>query len=345
MTAAGIGIACAAAIANAFAIVLQAAEDRQAPLSQGGRFSLLIHLAHRPRWVAGTALMVLAWPLQIASLALAPLTVVQPLLATTQLVLLAMARVKLREHVGRFEALGALAIVGGVGTVEWAAPHHSLQHVAAARVAVPLAVVGGLAAVLYISGRVRPSVPMALIIGAGFSYAWVDFANKLLANALSGGRAVSAILWLVATVGFGALAFLEETTALQRRPAVTVAPVIGAIHDPLPVLMALWAGITVWGSQPRRLPEMIVGLAMIAAGAAILGRSNAVARISGGMGVPDLDAVGGCRGCSPNPSWINRVRGEIGEAGARADAAARGNNAGDRLRAPVLASDDWPRGG
>lgn len=47
-------------------------------------------------------------------MALAPITVVQPLLSITQLLLLAMARLRLRERVGRVEGIGALAIVAGV---------------------------------------------------------------------------------------------------------------------------------------------------------------------------------------------------------------------------------------
>ena len=331
MVAAGIAVAFAAALANAFALVTQAGEDRQSSLGKGGRFSLLLELAHRPRWLAGTALLIVAWPLQVLALGLAPITVVQPLLATTQLVLLAVAQMKLREHVGRVEYLGALAIVAGVSLVVWAAPRHEPQHVAAGRLAVPLVVVGGAAVAAYLFGRLRPRLPLALVIGAGLSYAWVDFANKLLANALSGGHIAVGIAWLAATLGFGALAFLEETSALQRRPAVTVAPVIGAIHDPLPILMALWSGLTVWGTAPHRIGPLIVGLAFIATGAATLGRSKAVARISGANEVASADAFGGCRGCSPNPSWVYRVRGQAD--GKMADVGAQ------RLRTPSLVDD------
>lgn len=307
MIVTGILIALGAAVANAFALVLQAAEDRQTSPSEAGRVSLLIGLAHRPRWIAGIGLMVIAWPLQVLALALAPITVVQPVLATTQLVLLAVARVRLREQVGRLEAVGALAIVAGVSVVVWAGPRHMLRHVPAARLALPLALVGAFAVGTYVFGRLRSHLPIALVIGAGLAYAWVDFANKLLAGAVSGGHVGFGILWLVAILGFGALAFLEETTALQRRPAVTVAPVIGAIHDPLPVLMALWAGIAVWGPDPHRIVQLILGLAVIAAGAAILGRSKAVARISSGAELTSEAALAGSRGCSPNPSWAQRI--------------------------------------
>lgn len=294
----GILVAIVASVANAFAIVLQAGEDRRSPVSKGARASLLVLLAHRRRWLAGTGLMVVAWPLQILSLALAPITVVQPLLSTTQLVLLVVARCKLRERVGVFEACGALAIMAGIVAVVSAAPRHTVHDPAALRVAAPLLLVGIGAVLAYVLGRSVPRLPLALVIGSGLAYAWVDFANKLLADDISSAHWLYAALWLVATIAFGALAFLEETTALQRRPAVTVAPVIGAIHDPLPVVMALWAGVEVWGSAPHRIGLLAAGLAVIAAGAAILGRSRAVARISG-----DPDVAAGSRprlaACAP----------------------------------------------
>jgi drug/metabolite transporter (DMT)-like permease len=222
-----------------------------------------------------------AWPLQVLALALAPITVVQPLLSTTVLVLLAVARVKLHERVGMREAAGALAIVVGLGAVVWAAPRHTVRDPEALRVAVPLLVVGLGAVCAYLAARMRPRAQLSLVVGAGLAYAWVDFVNKLLADALSSGRWILAIIWLAATVAMGGLAFLEETTDLQRRPAVTVAPVIGAVHDPLPVLMALAARVEVWGSAPHLVGLLIGGLALIATGAGILGGSKAVARVSG----------------------------------------------------------------
>ena len=279
--AAGILVALAASVANAFAVVLQAAEDRRSPLAEGAHPALLLRLARRRRWLAGTGLMVVAWPLQILALALAPITVVQPILAITNLWLLAIARVKLGERVGRLEAIAALAIAGGIAVIVWVAPHHTDRDPAAARVAAPLLTVGIAALVAYTVGRLRPRATLSLVIGAGLAYAWVDFANKLLANDLSNGRWALAVGWLAATIAFGALAFLEETTALQRRPAITVSPVVGAVQDPLPVLMALWAGAETWTGGWHKITLLIFGLALVTAGAAILGRSDAVARASG----------------------------------------------------------------
>jgi hypothetical protein len=57
--------------------------------------------------------------------------------------------------------------------------------------------------------------------------------------------------------------------------------VIGAVQDPLPVLMALWSGVESWGAGSQHLAELACGLAIVTVGAATLGRSEAVARVSG----------------------------------------------------------------
>jgi drug/metabolite transporter (DMT)-like permease len=281
VTAAGIALALAASVANAFAIVLQAVEARQSPVSAAARPSLLILLARRRRWLLGTALVILAWPLQVLALTFASITVVQPMLSTTDLVLLALARVKLGERIGRPEALGALLIVAGVAMIVVVAPRHTVLHPSAARLAVPLAVVAVAAVATYLVGRSRIQATLLMVIGAGLGYALADFINKLVSNDLSARHWGLAILWIGAVLAFGGLAFLEENTALQQRPAVTVAPVIGAIQEPLPVLMALWAGVEVWSSSWARILPLLFGLALVAAGAVLLGRSEAVARVSG----------------------------------------------------------------
>jgi len=277
----GVLVALAAAVANAFAVVLQAAEDKQAPISEGGHASLFARLIHRPRWLAGTGLMCVAWPLQILALGLAPITVVQPTLSSSQLVLLAVARTKLGERVGRVEAAGAAAIVAGVALVVWAAPKHTSDNSSVLRVAEPLVVVGLGALIAYTLGRRNPRAPVLFVLGAGLAYAWVDFVNKLLANDIARGVWWLAAVWLAATIAMGALAFLQETTALQRRPAVTVSPVVGSVQDPLPVVMALWSGVEVWSSGSHRIVPLAIGLLIATAGGAVLGRSDAVARVSG----------------------------------------------------------------
>ena len=282
MIAVGILFAVAGVVANASAIVLQAAEARRSPAPDAARFALLARLARRPRWLAGTLLMALSWPLQVLALTWAPITVVQPILSTFQLVLLAFAHFQLGERVGRTELVAVLLIVAGLAAVLTAAPHpHQILAPGAARLLVPLLAVGSATLLAYGMARAHPGARIWLTAGAGLGYAWADFANKLLADQLGSGRLGVAGAWLLGALAFGAIAFVLENSALAQWPAVTVAPVIGALQEPLPVLMALWAGVETWSSRPREIAALIAGLALVAAGAAILGRSPAVANASG----------------------------------------------------------------
>jgi drug/metabolite transporter (DMT)-like permease len=308
MTGAGIVAALAAAVAYAFAVALQAAEARQMPDREAMHAALLRRLARRRRWLAGTLLMVVGGVLQVVALALAPIVIVQPMLATSQLVLLALARVKLGERVGRGEALGSLAIVLGLSAVVAVAPRHSIVH-SGGRVVAPLLVVGTVALALFLLGRVHHRARLLIVIGAGVAYSWADFALKLLANEVSSQRWITGALWAVGVIAFGAIAFLEENTSLGQRPAVTVAPVIGAIKVPLPVLMALWTGVETWGPNAVQVGFLLVGLALVAGGAARLGRSETVARVSAGETVTWRGPLGGARAADAAGRPAGRARG------------------------------------
>lgn len=301
----GAAIAFAAAVANAFALVLQADEIRKSPAEPTARMSLLWRLARRPRWLLGTALLALGWPLQVLALTFAPITVVQPMLATFQLILMVIV------HVGRGVALharqwlAALATVVGVAVIVVAAPHRTVAHPAPGRLAIPLAVVGIAALMAYGAARVRAprsagatespasgrlfssigrrlDQGVLLALGAGLGYAWADFADKLLSNEISVAHWVPALVWLLAIFGFGALAFLEENSALQYRSPVVVAPVIGALQEPLPVLMAVAGGVELWTGGPGRVFVLAVGLALVGGGAVALARSPDVAALAHG---------------------------------------------------------------
>ncbi|HEX6393878.1 MAG TPA: hypothetical protein VFZ97_10565 [Acidimicrobiales bacterium] len=272
MTSVGIAVALAAAVANGFGVVLQAQEDRQAPLSRGGRPSLLIGLASRPRWLAGAGLMAAAWPAQVLALTIAPIAIVQPLLIADQLVLLAVARLQLGERIGRLKMLSAFAIVVGLAAVVWAAPQHMAHQTRAGRLGAPLLTVGIAALIAYVVARLRARSALSLVVGAGLAYAWVDFANNLLAHQLTGHHRIYSAFWLASILASGVLAFLQETSALQRLPATTVEPILTAIHQPLPVLMAFWAGLQVGGVTRLHLVVLIAGLALSTASGTYLGR-------------------------------------------------------------------------
>jgi drug/metabolite transporter (DMT)-like permease len=282
LTAAGIAVALAAAMTNAWAIVLQASETRRTPAAEGMRVALLRGLARRSRWRLGAGLLALAGALQVLALALAPITLVQPALSTSLLVLLALTRARLGDRVGALELTGALAIGVGLALVVVAGPHHTSTAGAGGRSVAPLATVGVAALIAFAVGRARPHVAVWLTVGAALAYSWSDFAAKLLAGRISTGHWPVAVVWLAALLAFGAVAFLEESSALQHVSPVAVSPLIDAIKVPVPVLMALWAGAERWQAGPLRLVALAAGLVAVAGGAAALGRSASVARLVSG---------------------------------------------------------------
>ncbi len=280
MIAAGIAIALLAAIGSAFAVVYQASEARLAPEAEGMRISLLTGLAQRPRWLLGSGLQAGVWGLQVVALSFAPIAIVQPMLATSQLMLLGGARMKLGERIGSHEVMATIALVAGLGAVVWGARSQDSGNIAVASVAPPMAVVGGIAVLGYALGRAHSRMRLLLVLGAGVAFSWADFVNKLLSIEASAGRIADAAIWGLAAVAIGAAAFLEENTALQERPAVTVSPVIAAIKVPLPVLMAIWAGVARTPAGTGDIAILAFGLALVAAAAAALGRSRAVLSVS-----------------------------------------------------------------
>lgn len=259
--------------------MLQACEARSSPPANAARFALLWGLFHRPRWVLGTLLLILAWPTQVLALAFAPITVVQPILSTFQLALLLLARFWLGVRVGAREVLAAVAIVAGISLVIVVAPRHSVLHPPALRLAGPLVLVGIAALLAYLYSRGHQSRRLQLPIAAGLGYAWVDFSDKLLSNAISQGSWGTAAAWLAAVLAFGAIAFISEMSALQRLSPVTVGPVVGALQEPLPVLMALAGGVEMWGGGPGKMAGLAAGLLLVGIGASGLARSPAIAEV------------------------------------------------------------------
>src|SRR3954471_3550292 len=144
-TVIGAALACLASCLFNAAIAIQALEARKVAQRYGLRLSLLRRLVNRPRWLGGTALAVLALPLQTVALLFAPLTVVQPCDAAGLLLLLYLGTRMLGERVGPRELLAVGAIVAGIVVLTLAAPHREVSHVTGTEVLVPLLAVAAVA--------------------------------------------------------------------------------------------------------------------------------------------------------------------------------------------------------
>jgi hypothetical protein len=292
----GIAAAVAASTLYSLGIALQAMDAKQAPHGEHLRLALAWRLLRRARWLLGTGLSILGWPLQLVALLLAPLVVVQPALAAGLLVLLFLAQRMLGEHAGRSEHLATVAIVIGVVGAGLAAPPRSAGH-DSENAAITLVLVGvGVAALLPYAMRLLARPPAALtMVGAGLAGGWSGIATKLASDDLSNGHVGLAIAWGLSTALASGVGVLSEMSALQERPAIQVAPVVFVTQTVIPIVVApLLFGEsfadTPWGGVP-----LSASLALLIVGAAALARSQLLVALMEG------ERVSQSSGSAPSP--------------------------------------------
>jgi branched-subunit amino acid transport protein AzlD len=269
----GILAAVGASTLYSLGIALQALDAKEAPHEEHLRLALAWRLVQRARWLAGTGLSILGWPLQILALTLAPLVVVQPALAAGLLVLMLLAERLLGEHAGRYEYTAVSAIVlGMVGAALTAPPHTTSHH---DHLTITLVLVGlGLASLVpYLVSAVGRSPAVVTMIGAGLAFGWSGVATALTADALQAGHTATAIAWGLSTAAASGLGVLSEMSALQARPAIQVAPVVFVTQTVIPVMLAPLVLGERFTATPLGGIPLALSLALLVAGAAALARS------------------------------------------------------------------------
>jgi hypothetical protein len=293
----GIGAAIGASTLYSLGIALQAMDAKEAPHEEHLRLALAWGLIRRARWLLGTGLSILGWPLQVVALLLAPLVVVQPALAAGLLVLMFLGERMLGEHAGRYEYLAMSAIVIGVIGAGLTAPPRSTTHTSE-ELTITLVLVGlGVASLLpYLLRAVGRSPAAVTMVGAGLAFGWSGVATKLASDDLAGGHLVAAAAWGLSTAAASAVGVLSEMSALQSRPAIQVAPVVFVTQTVIPVVLApLLLGERFSGTPLGGVP-LGASLALLVAGAALLARSPLLLALMGG------ERVSHASGSAPNPS-------------------------------------------
>jgi hypothetical protein len=254
-------------------VAFQAMDAKQAPHEAHLRLALARSLITRGRWLIGTGMSILGWPLQILALMLAPLVVVQPALAAGLLVLMFVAQHMLGEHAGRREYLAMAAIILGVLGAALCAPNRTTTHsgnLTLTLVLVGLGLVSMLPYLLRMLGRPLDSVTM---IGAGLGFAWSGVTTKLASDDLSRGHLLLAAIWGLSTAGASALGSLSEMSALQSRPAIQVAPVVFVTQTVVPVVLAPLLLGERFSTTPLGGIPLGASVALLVVGAGMLARS------------------------------------------------------------------------
>lgn len=289
----GVGVAVAAAAANALGSVLQRSASRHHDPTAGRRRAVL-DLLRRPAWTAGIAAHVGGFVLQAVALTMAAISVVQPMLITELPFTLVLSAVLLHTPMGRraWAAIAAMALglalllfclvpVGG----DPAATSGAAWLVGTVIVLVVLAV-------LTVLGRAGRGRRRALWFGLATGVTYGYNAALLAGLGPTYGQGLLAVLTTWQTYGVlvgGTVSFLFLQQALQAGDLLWAQPGI-TLANPL-VAMA-W-GFAVFGERVPLDPWVIggvVGAAGIAAGTVVLSRVESA--VTGGDGSPPPDDPG-----------------------------------------------------
>jgi hypothetical protein len=283
----GIVVAVVAATLYSLGFAFQAMDAREAPEEEHLRLALVLGLVKRVRWLSGTALSMLGWPLQVLALGLAPLVVVQPALALGLPVLMVVGQRMLGEHAGRREHLAVGAIVLGVVGAGLCAPARSTAHAGSTTLALVLLALALASLLPYLLLRVGRPPASVTMLGAGFAFAWSGVATKLASDDLSHGYLLVALAWGLSTAAASAVAALSEMSALQSRPAIQVAPVVFVTQTVVPVLLAPLLFHERFSTTPLGGVPLTAALALVVAGAVVLARSPLLLALIPGASVEE----------------------------------------------------------
>jgi drug/metabolite transporter (DMT)-like permease len=226
-------VAALAAVLFAVGAVLQ---HEAAAAAGSDRGADLRRLVTHPRWIAGQSATATGTLLQVVALGLAPVAIVQPVLAGGLVVALGLRAVRTRHAPGRLEILGAILTVGGLGAFLVAArPAEGFVDRSPGVLPIVLAVAGG---ALLVGGtaRVRRGIAGALACGiaggiaAGIAAVLISVALKIFNGYGVGHALTSSALWGAVVVAV--LAQVGAQQAYSRGPLSWSMPAL-VLLDPL----------------------------------------------------------------------------------------------------------------
>ncbi|WP_017622585.1 DMT family transporter [Nocardiopsis chromatogenes] len=253
-------IALAGAFCMALGSALQERDAVRAPGKSVARFSLLVHLVQRPRWILGTVAAGAGVCLHLVALSGAPLTIIQPIGVTGLLFAIVLSMLFTRRRVRTGQIAAGLAVTAGLAGVITLFPHTAEPPEMTTATALVLAgvVVGGgfaaLAAARYLRAGAR-GVLLAAVGGTALG------TTSAIARVIAAGAAqdpAAVVSWLtpvaVGVALFGGLmmqnAYRTGHFAAAYAVLLVADPVVGAglgallLGEGLPTTPLAQAGAT-----------------------------------------------------------------------------------------------------
>ena len=280
-----VGIALAAAVAlltNLAALLKHRGCQQAQPVCLNRPLSSLRGLAASPWFAAGWALAGLAWLGHVAALSLAPISLVQAVLAGGAVVLAVFSQRIFGDPVERRQWLALVLGGAGLALLAVTLPHFHGAHSSFSLAAI-VSFEGGLvllAAALALGHRARRlSARRAVLLAvlAGILLALAGIATKALIGHAAGWAVVGSLLGL--TITCGALAQWTVVAALQSGGAIETIGLMGVVANAIQIV----GGILVFGDPLSPSPAGIAlqagALAMVCFSALLLPSSSARPRL------------------------------------------------------------------
>lgn len=275
-------LAFAAAVSFAVANVVQQRIAARLPSVSGFDAAVLLRLARRPLWLAGMALVVVAFALQATALGLGRLVVIEPVLASSLLVALVLAARADRHRMRPAEWAASVATFAGLACFLVTAQPAGGQQIAGTEpLGLAVAVATGIIAVCGgLAGRLPgPSRALLLGVGGGIAAGVTDALTKSVA-ALAGARALGVFtdVRFYLLVWIGVLTFVVQQNGYRAARLAGFLPTFSVLE---PVIGAI-AGLVIYherlaGGAARITIEAVASLAAIWGIARLAGSSAALA--------------------------------------------------------------------
>jgi drug/metabolite transporter (DMT)-like permease len=279
----GIGLAAAVALMTNLSSLLKHRGCRHArPVSIRRPLASLRGLAASPWFAAGWGLAAVAWLAHVAALSLAPISLVQSVLAGGAVTLAVLSQRLFGERVERRQWLALILGGGGLALLAATLPHF---HGADSGFSVPaiLSFEGGL--VLLAAGvalghrapRLAERRGVLLAVLAGLLFALAGIAIKALTGGAGSWPLIASLLML--TIACGALAQYTAVGALQSGGAIETIGLMGIVANATQIL----GGILVFGDplspNPLGMALQVSALAMVCLSALLLPSSIGARRL------------------------------------------------------------------
>jgi drug/metabolite transporter (DMT)-like permease len=279
----GIGLAAAVALMTNLASLLKHRGCQHAhPVSISRPLASLRGLVASPWFAAGWGLAALAWLAHVAALSLAPISLVQAVLAGGAVTLAVLAQRLFGERVERRQWLALALGGGGLALLATTLPqfhgaHSDFSAVAIACFEGGLVLLAAGVALGHRAPRLAERRGVLLAVLAGLLFALAGIAIKALSGGAGDWPLIASLLGL--TVTCGALAQYAAVAALQSGGAIETIGLMGIVANATQIL----GGILVFGDplspSPLGMALQITALTMVCLSALLLPSSLGARRL------------------------------------------------------------------